>query len=69
MKKLKARLISADDKTVSFVEVDDLQRKTGQDYARRMVVLRGKKFVEPESNALDFVGQDEWHEVVEVPGA
>lgn len=63
MTKINARMIDETDKLVTIVQVDDLNRKAGQEYARRSVIVRGKKFMEPAHDALEFVGADEWHEV------
>jgi hypothetical protein len=58
------RLIDRNDKQVTTVELDDMKRKPGDNYTRRMVALKGVKFIEPEAAALEFIPADEWHEVV-----
>jgi hypothetical protein len=61
--KLLIRLMDRENKQVGEVEMDDLKRRAGQAYQRRSVILRGKKFMEPEPEALEFAPADEWHEV------
>lgn len=63
MKQVNVKLIDKDDKQVGQVSIVDLDRKPTQHYARRRVILMGKKFIEPEAKALDFAPADEWHEV------
>ncbi len=64
MTKVLVRLIDRDNEQIGEVEMDDLKRRCGSDYTRRSVVLRGRKFVEPEPEALEFAPADEWHEEV-----
>jgi hypothetical protein len=66
LKKLHVRMIDSNDKLTEIVDIDDLERKLGQQYERRIVVVRGKKFMEPGADSLDVVPADEWHEVTEV---
>lgn len=61
--KLHAKLFDANNAFVTWVDVDDLHRMVGDVYQRRSIVFRGRKFVEPEAEALEYAPADEWHEV------
>lgn len=62
--KLLVKLIDGQDKQVGAVELDDRQRKAHIEYDRRSIIWKGRKFQEPEAAALEFMNQDEWHEVL-----
>lgn len=62
--KLHAKMIDCNDRITGVVDVDDLSRKSGSEYACREVILMGKKFREPSGDVLDVAKADEWREVV-----
>lgn len=64
MKKVTVRLIDKNDKPVGLLEVDELLRKPGENYARRTAIRMGVKFIEPAADALDVSPATDWREVI-----